>query len=711
MSGTALSQGIGLRPAKSASAAVKVMTSCEESESLNKMYNWRQLPRWWHLSLYMCIAAYVACLMWDVATLFPSAPAYAALQGISHAFLGGVTFLLHHLEGRWFARWHAAQVASHSAHGISKVSSQCKSPIFRQPIWPATIIVAFVGGAVAGILVAESMVFASPAAMEDSPTGLIFGYLPNVVIFKKSTIVGLAYITFILGVTYKFYHGVLPYLLLPTSELPGWLLPVLVWDVLMGWFMMMVRFMPYPGDVYMAGFGYAWLAPIHDMYRVVIRGVRLWGLPTEEWHSDYPGRLLMLSSLSYLYFVSFHGWPSIALKGVAGSYAFPTGDVKNFPPNPNMATLRWMDPDPFANVTRANLTGISLFNVLDFPVAPIWIFWLSFLVIPILLAFFAIRAVDAKTAWPSQRRVWLVQTLLTSLSCWVAPCVLVFDQLLRGVLIAAGFPPVIATWITFIISTEANGFIAAMTSGLTVYGSDPSTFEPELAQVSLMVIAALLNYTSLLPYTLDTPSFWLTLALVKLLPIVVDTVPWRDVRRVRRNASLYPLIFFRNFPWEGSRFCIVVVQVAELVCTGFLVAPFLTVRRFAGVGVHGEPVGWIRCNDESIGEVVGRLGVVLVLSSAANAAHFYLVGLACNRLSQEMAKRDVEVSHVLPRPDGQLRSSSEILKGLGWRLIPSMLPYFIFTCILLLRSNLIPEKCDNFPPITDAFESMFGRLL
>ena len=300
MSGTALSQGIGLRPAKSASAAVKVMTSCEESESLNKMYNWRQLPRWWHLSLYMCIAAYVACLMWDVATLFPSAPAYAALQGISHAFLGGVTFLLHHLEGRWFARWHAAQVASHSAHGISKVSSQCKSPIFRQPIWPATIIVAFVGGAVAGILVAESMVFASPAAMEDSPTGLIFGYLPNVVIFKKSTIVGLAYITFILGVTYKFYHGVLPYLLLPTSELPGWLLPVLVWDVLMGWFMMMVRFMPYPGDVYMAGFGYAWLAPIHDMYRVVIRGVRLWGLPTEEWHSDYPGRLLMLSSLFLL---------------------------------------------------------------------------------------------------------------------------------------------------------------------------------------------------------------------------------------------------------------------------------------------------------------------------------------------------------------------------------------------------------------------------
>ena len=145
------------------------------------------------------------------------------------------------------------------------------------------------------------------------------------------------------------------------------------------------------------------------------------------------------------------------------------------------------------------------------------------------MAYFAVRAVDAKTAWPSQRHVWPVQTIVTCLSCWTAPCVLAIEQLLFGVLSSAGIAPVVVTWIVFVLSTEANGFIAGLLSVLTEIGSDPSTFEPELPQVVLIVVGVLLNYMSLLPYTIDTSNFWLTLALVKLMPIAVDTVSWGDV--------------------------------------------------------------------------------------------------------------------------------------------------------------------------------------
>jgi len=112
--------------------------------------------------------------------------------------------------------------------------------------------------------------------------------------------------------------------------------------------------------------------------------------------------------------------------------------------------------------------------------------------------------VDAKTAWPSQQHVWPVQTIATCLSCWTAPCALAIEQLLGGVLSSAGIAPVVVTWIVFIISTEANGVIAGLLSALTEIGSDPSTFEPELPQVVLILVGVLLNYMSLLPYTIDT---------------------------------------------------------------------------------------------------------------------------------------------------------------------------------------------------------------
>jgi hypothetical protein len=414
----------------------------------------------------------------------------------------------------------------------------------RQPIWLITSTGAIIAGAILGIMQAEAMVFTSPAAMEGATTSGMKGYLPNVVAFNGSTIGSLSFSMTIFAAGYAFYHRALPYCLLSTSELPFWLLPLLVLEFLLAWVNLMWRLMPYPGRVCMTGFGSGFFFIINDCYRVIIRGVRLWGIPTKEGAGDLEvqstGQLLKLATFPYLYYVFFHSLPPIALKAAAGSYEFPNGDLHNFVPNPGMATLRMMVADPFPNATRAELTGIGLFDVLDFPIAPTLLLWAAWLFMPIPMAFFAVRGVSLKTAWPSQRRAWPVQTIVTCLSCWTAPCVLVFDQLLRGALTSAGIPGVVLTWIVFVVVTEANGLMAGMVSALTEIGTDPSTFEPELPQVAVMGAAIILNYISLLPYTIDTPEFWLTLALVKLLPIAMDTVPWRDVRKVQRQPEMYP---------------------------------------------------------------------------------------------------------------------------------------------------------------------------
>jgi len=703
MAGAAAPHGIGFRPKKSGTAGAEVAMHPEST--LEKHYDWRQLPRWWQLSMYLCMFAYVACLLWDLATLAPHDPTYAVFQAFAAAFFGGGSLLLHHFEGRWFAQWRMTRAASSSIYGVSKGSWWD-----RQPIWLITFTVAIIAGAIGGILLAEAMVFTYPAAQEGATTSGVFGYLPNVVAFNSSTIGSLAFSIATFSIGYSFYHAVLPFCLMPTSELPVWLLPILMWELLVRWALLMWRMMPYPGQGCMTGFGVGFLWPIHDCYRVIIRGVRMWGLPMVDGRCDFVGRLLKFATLPYAYYVFYHALPMVALKAAAGSYEFPNDDLHHFVPNPGMAILRWMDPEPSPNVTRAELTGIGMFEVLDFPIVPIWSFWYIWIFSPVPMAYFTVRAVDAKTAWPSQQHVWPVQTIATCLSCWTAPCALAIEQLLGGVLSSAGIAPVVVTWIVFIISTEANGVIAGLLSALTEIGSDPSTFEPELPQVVLILVGVLLNYMSLLPYTIDTSDFWLTLALVKLLPIAMDTVPWGDVRKARREPDTYPSLFFRNFPWEGTRFCIVVTQVCEILFFVFLLAPLVTIRRYSGIGVDGEPSGWIVCNDEPIGELVARLAIILVVSSTTNAAQFLLVGRACKRVSGNMVEHEHETSRVLPWPDGKLRSSSDILKGLGWRLIPCLLGPAQVIIPVTMRPALIPEECDNFPPMTNVYDSMVARL-
>lgn len=105
------------------------------------------------------------------------------------------------------------RAASSSADGVSKGSWWD-----RQPIWLITFTVAIIAGAVGGILQAEAMVFTSPAAQEGATTTSISGYMPNVVAFNGSTISGLTFSIAVLSTGYGFYHVVLPFCLMPTSE-------------------------------------------------------------------------------------------------------------------------------------------------------------------------------------------------------------------------------------------------------------------------------------------------------------------------------------------------------------------------------------------------------------------------------------------------------------------------------------------------------------
>lgn len=182
------------------------------------------------------------------------------------------------------------------------------------------------------------MVFTPPAAMEKATTSDVFGYLPNVVAFNRSTIRGLAFSMFVFSTGYSFSHAVLPCChttVLRTSELPTLLLPLLVWQNLVRWAILMWRFMPIPGPICMAGFGARVIWPVHDCYRLIIRGVRLYGLPSTEGRCDnnYSGRLMLFATRPYLYYIFFHGVPLVALKAATGSYEFPRNAPHNFAPN------------------------------------------------------------------------------------------------------------------------------------------------------------------------------------------------------------------------------------------------------------------------------------------------------------------------------------------------------------------------------------------
>ena len=112
--------GVGFKPRKSVTAAVEVATDSEPMQG--RQYDWRRLPRWWQLSMYLCMFAYVACCLWDLATLKLHNPEYAAVQAFAAVFFVAFTLLLHHLEGRWFAQWHNGRAASSSADGARKRS-------------------------------------------------------------------------------------------------------------------------------------------------------------------------------------------------------------------------------------------------------------------------------------------------------------------------------------------------------------------------------------------------------------------------------------------------------------------------------------------------------------------------------------------------------------------------------------------------------------
>jgi hypothetical protein len=188
-------------------------------------------------------------------------------------------------------------------------------------------------------------------------------------------------------------------------------------------------------------------------------------------------------------------------------------------------------------------------------------------------------------------------------------------------------------------------------------------------------------------------------------------MPWKDIKQAQRHPEEYPSLFFRNFPWEATRYCCVVMQVSDVMITAFLMAPLITIRRYSGVGWQGGPAGWIVCNDDpAVDEIASRLIVMLGVSSAANVAQFVLVGRAHERTSRKMAKHEHETEHVLPWPDSKLRSSSDILKGLGWRLFPSVIASFVFLTTFFMRNVLVPVQCDNFPPATNAHDSFFSRL-
>ena len=587
----------------------------------------------------------------------------------------------------------------------SKPSSWC-----CRNLWLVLLIATVLAVAAGAILMALVMVFLKPLAAEGASSSLVVW--PQIVSHNTTAIFASAVDGMTLSVLLYAMHVGVVYWAAKQGDLPpriGWVM--VCYDILfngcvLGWMVWGGR----PHGMETMAYGQGAILIINAHFRGEIRALRMWGMSADD-NSDLVAqdfrlhKTLALSMMPCLYLVLLYIVPVVVPALLAGSFSHPENShlgtssfarygaiLFSFRSNSSM----WSEHQDGLKAALADAPGALrawYSNVLPLPGLVFGMIGAAFSSLG--TQFFLIKAADKS---PRADHPIFMQPY-TQVMYWTGIFVVVAEQLLAG----ACLGPLGTSLLLLVFGTAYQNFIAGIIGDSTAHMTDVTTFEPELLQLPLAVTAAWLQFVCMLPLELGSWDFWLFLTLGKLgFSLALDTVPWAEMRSVKRKPERRPDIFYMNFPFEGVRATCVANQLAELSVAVFALAPLVPIYLLG----EESDIGWMLCPSQTfptdMGMLVLKIVVFFIITTCSNALQFWLCGLSFRHFTTW--KRFGQRAEHEP---SQLRDASEIIDELiaGKRggVLKTVQIITIYTCVIpyyLLRDTLIPVSCNGNVPMT-----------
>jgi len=397
--------------------------------------------------------------------------------------------------------------------------------------------------------------------------------------------------------------------------------------------------------------------------------------PTEEWQDTTPSiepddkpkghnrglGILACGSLPFLlYYPLFHCIVPLLSALASPGFEFPASKGI-FVPGASNTIRMWYGPD--SDIDRAALLEdagaksqmVLLFRLIDFPVLPLIIFQMSSIGATVFFSTYCFKIIDKACIerWRSYGRVtmWPLVCMYMQVNCWVGPIIFVlegcFFQMSTSLGLDNNFGVVI---VAFFLGNELNGFLSELICELCDHMTDPTSFDAELLELPLAIAGTWFNVQLVMSLSYTDWELWVLLSMIKGWQVGVDGIAWSEMRYCRKHPEKYSLVFFRNFPFEASRYNAIVSTIAEIAIIFFVAGPIIPIwlqGRASGVGARGEPVGWRVCSDRPFSEAtheVLMLFLVLLFFVVPNAFQFWISRRLCRRFHTEMLTRFPELN-------------------------------------------------------------------
>jgi hypothetical protein len=267
--------------------------------------------------------------------------------------------------------------------------------------------------------------------------------------------------------------------------------------------------------------------------------------------------------------------------------------------------------------------------------------------------------------------------------------------------------PIVDSFLTLGMGLAFQHFLASLIGSFSEHITDITTFEPELAQLPLAVTASWLMAVCVLPLEVDSYEFWLFMLSCKGYSVMMDTVPWAEMRVVKQNPERRAELFYRNYPFESVRATCVSNQLAELSIAFFVIVPAVPIHLLGG--------GWVTCLSSSasstagVGMLILKMVVFLILTTSLNALQFWMCGryFRTYHASKEFGLRTAD-------EPTRLREASQILneliagkRGSIFKAVSILLFYTFWIPHYLLREPLVPASCNSNVPLSPLVHDLF----
>jgi hypothetical protein len=594
--------------------------------------------------------------MWGIVVDFVGgAPMYGSLAALLLGTQLGVGLKLHRWEEKEFNHWRrhrnsysparsATVVPLKAGRGESKISrtlsqraelaaceeAKSNEEEFRKPrprprvaagfcqtpTWFVVVAGIVLSSAAVAILWAFLIIFITPMATKDAlSVALVF---PTSTSYSSTAMRTSAVDGMVFGVLAHAIHMGSLFFVSHNGDLPPRIgRVILFFDVFFCgcvWGFMTFGGRPHGMETMAYGQGAIMLVNMH--FRAEIRAVRMWGVPTDIRDSglvvakDFRlDRTLVLALIppALYYFVTYCLNPTVAAL-LAGGFSFPedprlgTNAMRALPimlsfRSPNSSV--WSEYREGLKAALSDAPGalrVWYSDVLTLPNICIIMIGPAFSCLA--TAWLLIQ--DANKSHPTDHAL-LVQPFV-QVMYWTGIFVVLGEQLLTGLCIDS---PLLSSFLTLAVGLPYQSFIAAIIGGISEHMTDITTFEPELIQLPLGVTRSWLLAVCVIPLELGSPDFWLFMAVSKGLSVVLGSVPWAEMRSVKRNQERRAELFYQNFPFESVRARCISNQLTELCVAVFIAAP--AAPMYYLLGTEPDKGGWIFCPSVTSSTDVGML--------------------------------------------------------------------------------------------------------